>query len=491
MSGQAILFAAGSQEEKPLINDEREEWSCLFTELEGKNISEEYRYLLGSIPLLLVEEIEKIPERRISQEEVSSRRKLLLRRARQEKERRLNELIEKRDDHFLQNERKKLALVEEEIEKLRDESAYLSEVLDSGKEEAVFGQPERDAEREAEKDAEGPEENEVLPFVVNSGNRPTALASYPEVPLPEFADKNEADGVVYGELEQIEEALYLTLKMYHRDTDTSSTIYEGSFFPDRVEDFSEELYKKLTTALIGRDWAHLEIDIEPAGATLEIGGSRYSGGERVLRFLEPGEYSVSLDAPGYEEKKLSVELDAERVNTLETALNPIETVDISVESNPPGVDIFSDTVHQGSAPLTIREAVLPITILAKMPGYYEENLVIGEPPKDGELEIDLHPLSINKDQIVEAARSRFYRGVAGFFLSLPITIIGYGMSTEYAYAYNEAVTNGQVEGDEMGRLNDLSRVWYTAYLGGLFLNGVFLIDSVIHMSKYIRAAEGR
>lgn len=477
----STVFAAGSREEAPKISEEREEWSCVFTELKGEGVSQQYRYLLKSIPLLLMEEAEDIPSRALSESEVSSRGERLLQSALCEKEKKLNELIQKRDEHFIQNESKKLVSSQEDIEKLREEITLFSSALKSVQEE-------RDSKDHHIMDLDI---EKKLPLVLNSGSSLSDLALCPDISLALYADRNEADGVVYGELEQVEDALYLELKKYNRDTDSSLSIYEGAFFPDRVEEFTVELSKKLTTVLIGREWAHLEIDIEPAAATVEIGGDKYSGGKRVLRFLDPGVFTVSLEASGYERKEMSIELHDERITILEEALSPIETVDVRLESSPPGVNIFSDAVLLGAAPLTIKEAVLPITILAKSPGFYDETIVVGETPKDGEININLHPLSIDKNRIVEAARDRFYKGVAGFFLSLPLTLIGYGMSTEYAYAYNEAYNEAGAETPEMRRLNELSRVWYTAYLGGLFLNGVFLADSVIHMNTYIRAAEGR
>ncbi len=482
LSNGTSVFAAGNREETERISADREKWSCLFTELKGEGVSEQYSYLLKSIPLLLMEEAEDIPSRTLSEDEVLSHGKRLVQRALYEKEKKLNGLIQKRDEHFIQNSDKKLLSVQEDLEKLREEISRLRKVLKAPEEERVS--KDLDMLDIIDLDIE-----EKLPLVFNSGDSLSDLGTYPEISLSHYAERNEADGVVYGELEQVEDALYLELKTYNRDTDTALTIYEGAFFPDRVEEFVAGLSKELASVLIGREWAHLEIEIEPEAATVKVGGDTYSGGKRELKFLEPGEFTVSIEAPGYERKETRVELQNAGAHTLKESLKPIDTVDLRFESSPPGVDIFSDTVHLGTAPLTIKEAVLPITILAKSPGFYDETFVIGERPEDGELNINLHPLSIDKKQIVEAARDRFYVGVAGFFLSLPVTLIGYGMSTEYAYAHNEAQTEGSAE--EGKRLKELSRVWYTAYLGGLFLNGVFLADSVIHMNKYIRAAEGR
>ena len=473
LGADSPLFAGGRGEEYR-ISDGRESWSCRFTQLEAEDLGERYRYILTSLPLLLLDRLDDIPAHVLSEDEIEARARRLVRERIEEKERKISSLIERKDELFLDGKEAEQAETEEEIEELRKDIEELRQYLSSAESAS------------AEVDVE-----EELPFVAALEDAKRSLSPYPSLPLREFADEREADAIVYGRLEQVEEALYLSLELYIRDLDSSREIYNGIVFPDRVESSAEEVSRELTDLLLGREWAHLDLDVGPEHAQVTIGGKRYAGGSRVLRYLAPGSYEVVAEAEGYISESRSIRLEHAARSELSFALSPEETADFSVNTQPEGAEIFSGAVSLGRTPLRLEEVVLPITILAKREGFYDYHRVLQGAPEDEVLELNLHPLSIGKEKIIESARSRFYRGMAGFFLSLPITIISYGISTEYAYAYNDSLGDPQIDSDERSRLHGLSTLWYTAYLGGLFLNGVFLVDSVVQMNQYIRAAEGR
>jgi hypothetical protein len=472
--GAASPLHAGGRGEEERISDGRENWTCRFTEFEAGGVQQRYRYLLTSMPLLLLDRLEDIPEHVLSVEEREARARRLVRERIRAHELQISSLLEKKDELFLDGKQAKQRETGEEIEGLHAEIEELREILES----------------------EGSLSSKVdvvkkLPFEAALEDAKRSLAPHPNLPLREFADEREADAIVYGRLEQVEEALYMSLKLYNRDLDASREIYSGTVFPDRVERSAEDAARELATVLLGRKWAHLAIDVSPDHAEVRLGGKRYAGGDRVLRYLVPDTYEVEAEAEGYLSESRSLRLEQATRSELSFRLQPEETVSFSVTTDPAGAEIFSGAVSLGRSPMTVQEVVLPITILAKREGFYDYHRVVQSPPENEMLEVNLHPLSIGKEKIIEAARGRFYRGMAGFFLSLPITIISYGLSTEYAYAYNDSLGDPGIDSDERARLHGLSTLWYTAYLGGLFLNGVFLIDSVVQMNQYIQAAEGR
>lgn len=472
--GEGLVHASGSQEKGPVIRDERTVWTCLFTELEGGSLSDRYRYLTGSIPLLLTEELAGIPAHHLSEAERKGHRVRLLEKRIQSIEKELKDLIETRDDLMLRGEEKNAHAKEEEIASLRKTLSKLMRAAEVQESAEVSVEVEGELSfRQAE----------------NSGGR--SLPAYPEIPIELYTEEKKADAVVYGELEQVEEALYLSLRIYNADTDSSSIVYRGALFPEEVEQLARVVSVPLTTELLGRDWAHLDIDVRPSHSTLRLGDRAYAGGDRLIRYLDPGSYRVGVEAPGYVGEERDIVLEPEEVESLQIDLLPEETFDLEISSQPEGARMYSGAVPLGASPVSIEETVLPFTILAQKEGFYDKTLVVEDIPEDGKLEIDLHPETIEKDRIVEAARKRFYRGVAGFFLTLPVTVISYGLSNDYAYAYQEAALNRQVGSDELIRLHGLSALWYTAYLSGLFMNGVFLTDSIVQIKSYIRAAEGR
>ncbi len=466
------ILALGKGDTDVLVDDPRKEWTCLFTELEARGLDERNESLRGSIPLLLIEEIEGLPNHSLSDEEITGRARRLLELELRKTEKELKSVLGKRDDLVIHGKEVNAVRVQEDkIEELRDRAFGLSTAL----------------EEEAEKKVSV---HSSLPFRIAEDNISRRLAKAPNPPLDLFCREQEVDSTVYGTIEQIGEALYLKLLMYFAYSERIVPVFEGPVFPEEVEKSTEDAAKRLISLLLGREWSHLDIAVEPVHARIALGGDVYPAGARRIRFLVPGEYPVRVTAAGYETVEDEIDLKQRGIEKLDLQLQPIKSMDIRVETDPSAAEIYSGAVPLGTTPITIEEAVLPLTILVKREGYYDKTLVLSEWQETEKLHIDLNPLEIEREHIVEAARARFYRGVAGFFLTLPLTIVSYGMSTEYAYAYNDSLAESGVDYEEKVALRDSSRLWYTAYLGGLFLNGVFLIDSIIGMTHYIRAAEG-
>jgi hypothetical protein len=466
------LIALGRKEAAVLVEDPRTQWTCLFTELEGSGLDEHNESLRGSIPLLLIEEIEGLPKHSLSEEEIAGRARRLLKGELREAEKKLKSTLGKRDDLVLRGgEESAVRAQEEKIEQLRERILRLSSALEEDAESRVSVYT-------------------SLPFQIADDNISRRLAVTPKAPLDLFCREQKADSTVYGKIEQIGEALYLELRLYIADTEKIVPVFEGPIFPEGVEKSTEDAGERLITLLLGREWSHLDIAVEPVHARIALGGEVYAAGKRRIRFLEPGEYEYRVTAPGYNTVEDEIALKRRSVEPLRLGLQPIKSMDIQVETDPAEAELYSKAIPLGTTPVSVEEVVLPFTILVKREGYYEKTLVLTEEPENKKLQIDLHPVEIQREHIIEAARSRFYRGVAGFFLTLPITIVSYGMSTEYAYAFTDSLTESGVAYDQQVALRDAATLWYTAYLGGLFLNGVFLIDSIIGMTHYIRAAEG-
>lgn len=241
--------------------------------------------------------------------------------------------------------------------------------------------------------------------------------------------------------------------------------------------------------LYGRSWADLSVRVDPPSADVELitGTGRRSGGV-LFRYLNPGEVRIEARAPGFRTTARIIHLSPGQHTQVEIDLIAERSAELRIRSYPQGALLFAGSEKMGRTPLRIEEAVLPQYLTLRREGYHEKNVLVRDDPEGAVLEYRLHPGEVDIEGVVRNARDRFYFGLAGFFLTIPLTMYSYGMSTDYAFTYSSAVG---ATAEERQRLHELSQLWYTAYLGSLFLNGTFLVDSVLQMVNYIDTAQAQ
>lgn len=443
-----------------------EPWRVAVTWFRGSGLSLEQSQHLSGIPLSIIRTVERTAVHHPSETERRRRWEEERDRELRELEIQLNEKKRARDLLFIQGAGPgTLRDAEENIEEVRRQ---IEELLSE------------------EYRWEGPAD--TIDILLEEKNRNGELYEFPKVPLDIWCYRASCDAVISGFIEPLGELLYIEIEAYSAVSGLTETLYRGSFFSNERDIILEESRPPLRTYIYGREWSDLIVDVQPANAEYLIDGApERPDGRGRFSYLSPGTHDVIVSAEGYEAERFSVDLKSGASETLKVSLNSVNPVSLLIRSEPAGAEVFIDSRMSGSTPLYIEGLVPPATILLRRDNYQEQFRVVEGGPSL--IDFKLHPEEVSIAGIVEKSRSRFYKGLTAFLLSLPLTVVTYGQSEQFAYAYNSAVTTGTGSIDEIDRLKTQATLWYTAYLGSLFLNSILFADTIIGMTHYIRNSQ--
>jgi hypothetical protein len=443
-------------------------WKVGVCRFEGQDLLPQYRRFTYQIPTELFQTIARCPSHSLSSEEQQGRQAQLNVYERMQLEKELHGLLEQRASEFIEAGRtnsKQLKEIERSIAKKRTE---IGELLQ--KDPSEWSLTTRPACVLADKNGDG------------------ALYTPPRVPLKVWTEEQNLDCLIQGRIEALDDLLYIEVSAYLNATNSSELLYRGTFFPSEVDQLKDELVRELRSFLYAEEWGDITLKIEPSIAQILIDGVQAQTDETgTVRYLDPGLHSIVVSAPGYTTQKRTVESKAETRKLVELSLEPQNPRTWIIDSDPRNAAVFLNSIHVGTTPLILKEQVAPANVLLTRTGYTPRMFVIEEDVLT--LEANLHPIDVNLDTVVARSRRRFYHGLAGFLLSLPLTVVSYGLSSEYAYAYNSALTNPSAGMEELERLHARSTLWYTAYAGSMLLNGILLSDTVLHMWRYIKSSQ--
>ncbi len=267
------------------------------------------------------------------------------------------------------------------------------------------------------------------------------------------------------------------------------------FTGEDIDNAARQLGDALKEAVLGRTWAALAVEnktepMKPPKAAprlnLFLDDHRVSEEERAT--LLPGVYHFTLRAPGFREQRMELYLAPNKRREVSVLLEPLETVSVRLESLPSGSEVYLDGRYMGIGPLELSIPSYSSLIELNQEGY--RGLSISHRGGDGEYSFSLDPDTYEREQLVDAKRRSFYNAFGVFLLSIPVSMISYGIGIEYAAAAEDAFANpGGVSQDELQRLVERNRLWYTAYLGGMFANAFLGTNALFRLLEYINTHE--
>ncbi|MFW5727238.1 MAG: PEGA domain-containing protein [Spirochaetia bacterium] len=463
-----LLLAAGRISAQEAPEQYRQTWRVGIARFEEQDLLPQYRRFTHQIPASLFETVRRCPSHLLSSEEQRGLREKLKEEERFQLKKELHSLIEQRAAAFLDSglgERAELAELQADIADKRAEIRHL--IRTDLSEWKIDTRP---------------------ACILAAENDDGKLFSPPRLPLKVWTNEQEIDCLIGGRIEALDDLLYVEMHVYLKDINSSRTLYRGTFFPSEIDQFSGELAAALRSFLYGQEWSDIAFEVEPSTAEIAVDGSDVDTDETgTLRYIDPGIHSIEVRAKGYKSRVLTVETRSEGREAVKVSLEKDDPRTWIVDSEPGGAAVYLNSMQVGTTPLILEDRVGPANLLITKSGYTPRMYVMES--ADRRLAAQLHPHDVNIDAVVERSRQRFYKGLSAFLLSLPLTVVSYGMSSEYAYAYNSALSNPSAGSDELERLRARSTLWYTAYAGSMLINGMLLTDTFLHMWRYIQNSQ--
>lgn len=464
-----VAFARG-QKEPPwaglLPEDQAEEVLVAFAELEGEALPREYQYLRSSIPRVILQQVEVLEEHALPPEEEAALRQRLFEDAVASLGVELDGLLAERDAVVFSEEtrddrRARRAEIEEEIETVRESADALLEA-DPSLVELI--EPKSIRFRRAE------------PTLLPAGRRLAVLAG-----------EHSADFVVGGTLEERGGYIFLDLEGYNAITRESVSLGGTAGRVEEIYDLLDPVVDEVATLLLGRPWGRLEVVTEIDDALILVEGKAAGFGRAEIAYLEPGNTKVRVVLGGDQVFETDVVVEPYGRVMVVPELTLPEAERIALVSDPPGADVYVDSIWTGRTPLLLDRPITPTTaILAKED--YLRGRVLLSPASPDVIEKPLIEDIVDWEEEIQMRRDRFYRSLGWFVVSLPLPILLNGMYSNIASLYVDGRPPGLTDNasDELvGRANTL--LWATrgtaALSAGLFVNMAF------QLRRYIRAGQ--
>ncbi len=248
------------------------------------------------------------------------------------------------------------------------------------------------------------------------------------------------------------------------------------FKPEQIESAASELVSQMNKRLLGRPWASLTLPGQPLALTLYEGKERLSPKECLRLF--PGYYKFIVSAPGYYPESLELFLLPGENRMINVTMKEKPSLAWMISSkDPEGIDIYLDGEYMGRTPIQVETNTLPGMVRGEQEHYLGQELIISDKKAEAEaFSFQLLPDGYDREDLLHNDRKQFYNRFGLFLLSLPVTMVSYGNSIAYASAANT------IPDEELIHSNNL---WYTAYLGGLFLNVMFGVDMIVQLVNYL------
>lgn len=449
-----------------LPRDDRENWRLGFSSLERRDLSPENSYLADAVPLLVRDGLARFSWHDLTGQERAARRQGLIAKELAALAQSIGRLRKERDDAFFEMRRTGLAPVspagaglpalEERREFLESLDPLLIEV----------------AARKRIAVVDGP-----------GGGK---LFDPPSVSRERFCRDQDLDMLVGGSVREVQG--FLRLDLWAWDASQGKTVFSW-----REAGTREELYATLTEAgdgfagpVLGGLWASLTVSVTPTLAMLEVDGlpaTPTGAGELILA---PGTHEVRVSAPGHSEKVRTVQLAAGEAAQMSLELERLETGILAIVSDPPGADLYVNSLWMGKTPLSTERPVERSRILLAKDGFLALPFSVGPATPVRDLFI-LEPKSSSRDAQQKAAREAFYSAFGWLLVSIPAPLFCYRYAFDYADKAQSLYDSGMIaEGD---RAVAAGNALYWTSVGGAVLSASLFAWVVSTIIRYIAVSD--
>jgi hypothetical protein len=299
--------------------------------------------------------------------------------------------------------------------------------------------------------------------------------------LANSLEKDKISALVCGTVEDIAGYLYVTARL---DTGIPGMPYEevseaASY--DDVNMLVSSLTVRLIPQIANRKPVRLELSVEPKDAQVFLDGKLVPPEERTMTVYS-GEHIVSVSAPGYDVATRKARFEGADAFKVTVVLQEEKTVSVTFDTGKTDASIFLNTRYYGESPAEVKLPLRPL-IGESMSDGVETWFVFlpGMGVQDG-TRMTLRPNTTDTGKKIEKRRNAFYWSLGALYLSLPVTMLSYGIAQDKYNAYTTgrlAQTDTSAEDvNKWTRISDISR--------GVSL--VLGVNVIFQLVRYIVAA---
>ncbi len=289
--------------------------------------------------------------------------------------------------------------------------------------------------------------------------------------------------LVTGTMEDIGGYLFVTIRL---DTGIQGIPIVSVSDAAAYEDLSflvTSLSARLVPEVAMREPVTLHFSVKPETARVFIDGRLQEDNTHSVTVFA-GEHSVSVTAPGFITATRTAIFEKAQQFAVDITLEKEKEVTVAFDTASAGADLFLHTRYFGETPVTITIPRLPA--VGEILAGDVHTFFIFDPDRlsgEGESHLTIKPNRIGTEERIEKTRSALYWSLGALYISLPFSMLTYGISLNKYQAYQD----GKLAETEavMNEINGWARAaQMTRYVSiGLGCNVIF------QLVRYLFAAE--
>jgi hypothetical protein len=265
-----------------------------------------------------------------------------------------------------------------------------------------------------------------------------SLIDTPKSSLAQAAKQAGVDLLVTGTLAINEDYAVVQVSGYDASLDRIVFSWEAFCSVDDPAPAASEIAGRLEEWVAGRDFARIDINLDPPFAELTVDGERFAGAAPVYYAYASTTINLEATAPGYSARQMEVELEPGERKTLDIKLDPQSTGHANIQTNPTGAKITLDSVPVGKAPVQVALDGSKEILTASATGWETQTVVL---PTEGEREVDIDLLPSDGQGPggrITKAKDSFYQSLGWFVITIPTTSLLAGLFNSYDDAYSRS-----------------------------------------------------
>ncbi len=413
-AGGAAGASAPSGSTKPdftLPKDTAAKWQIGIAVFSSDGLSPDNSYLAYSLPLLVRDEVNGFGVHTYQEDEKELVRKALIAREIAVSEKSITNVRKERDDLFF-NEVPVGAAARVSVQARLAAAGARRDFLRTLSPERV--------EVAAEK-----------PIAMKEGTGAGKLLETPAVPVEVYCAQQGLDLLIGGKVQEVQGYLILDVWAYDPLKRAQVFTLRNTAAREEISGTLQGIGRQIARTILGRPWSLVAFSPDPPDAMLYVDGVLVASGASPELFLLPGTHKIKMSAIGYAEVSRSISLPPGEETRIDDALQKVVEGKVAISSDPPGADLYVDSLWKGRTPLLVDRPPLRSRGVLALSGFYDMVFPL-EPVSPMVLSFELQKDDGKREVNQKKARDDFYFSLAVFVLSLPVPLFSYALSIDFS-----------------------------------------------------------
>ncbi len=249
------------------------------------------------------------------------------------------------------------------------------------------------------------------------------------------------NSIISSEIEKIGKVYIFRMYEFSLIHTKPIVLLQYSFSMNNLYTVSEKVIDIFSTSIGGYSRASLTVKTEAPGIMLTIGENSYSKADPGLQALPPGIYEVTIyKTDNNYQEVITCELIPGQITVLEPDVPDSENTLLSVSLFPSNSVITTEYQEILITPAKIREILgEQFSLFVEADGYISQNILVNTHEENNNFSYHLRPEWMRFDSEINYGQLRFYKSLSKTILSLPASVLLFGLVSEYDFPFAEAV----------------------------------------------------